>query len=182
MRRKSDLELWADRLGRFQAEAARHLAHVESSVSRKITLDESYDTLTGLSLKQDDLFRQALRCVEVGVFRAAHVMCWSATMDFLHTVCASDCFAQLSAARPKWSVGAVAELRENYTDHAVLEAMKVAAYIERSEEKGFKGMLSRRNECAHPSDFLPGMNESLGYLSEAFKRVAGVQRRYPGLR
>ena len=59
------------------------LATHETSGSRVVILEESYDKLTKLTLKQDELFRQALRYVEHQLFRAAHVLgglaswiCW----------------------------------------------------------------------------------------------------------
>lgn len=172
----TDVAVWADRLGRFKTEAMQQLSHIESSKSRTITLNESYENLAQLSLKQDDLFKQSLRCIEVGVYRAAHVMCWSATIDFLHDMCAVDGFKSINMARATWSITSAAELRENHTDFAVIEAMKSAGLVKKSEEKAFKGMLSRRNECAHPSDYLPGLNETLGYVSEAFQRINSLQR------
>ncbi|MDC7812412.1 hypothetical protein [Sphingomonas koreensis] len=171
----SDLAIWADRIGRFKTEALQQFAHIENSRSRTITLNESYENLANLSLKQDDLFRQSLRCIEVGVYRAAHVMCWSATIDFLYGICEQDKFQTLNGVRQSWAITSSADLRENYTDFSVLEAMRAAGLIKKSEEKGFKGMLSRRNECAHPSDYLPGLNETLGYVSEAFKRIHALQ-------
>lgn len=173
-----DIRIWADRLGRFHAEARQHLAVFESSSARTITLDQSYERLNGLTLKQDDLFRQALRCIEVEVFRAAHVMCWSATIDYLYSVIWTDGAAALISARSGWTITSASELRESHSDFAVIEAMKAAGYLTKGEEKAFKGLLSRRNECAHPSDFLPGLNETLGYLSESFKRVESLQKRF----
>jgi hypothetical protein len=41
--------------------------------------------------------------------------------------------------------------------------------------KALHGLLNKRNECAHPSDFYPDMNGSLGYISELLSRVATLQ-------
>ena len=37
------------------------------------------------------------------------------------------------------------------------------------------GMLNKRNECAHPNDFFPDVNMTLGYISELLTRVATLQ-------
>lgn len=170
---------WVKRVQSFEAEAHKILGVVESAHSRKITLNESYDRLQALSISQDDLFRQSLRCVEVGVMRAAHVMAWAACMDFLQELAAKDSYASLNTAMPNWQVQVGEDLGERFTDHAIIEAMKKAGFLKKPEMKAFHGMLSKRNECAHPSDFYPEMNETLGYVSEIFRRIAVLQKRHP---
>ena len=39
------------------------------------------------------------------------------------------------------------------------------------------GLLTRRNECAHPSTYLPGLNETLGYIAETLNRIEYLQPR-----
>ena len=72
------------RLDRVRTDANQILSSVESAKGRRFTLDTSYDALGKLSVKQDDLLRQALRCVEHELYRAAHVMAWAGFIDFLH--------------------------------------------------------------------------------------------------
>jgi hypothetical protein len=159
----------------FQKEAHAILAVHETSKSRIVLLEETYDKLTGLSLKQDDLFRQALRCAEHGLFRAAHVMAWSAFVDFFEESLASDGFKKLRAARPKWKFTSVEDLRDQYTEYAIIEAAEGSGLCAKSEKKAFLGLLSKRNECAHPSAYFPGLNETLGYISELFQRIQNLQ-------
>ena len=45
----------------------------------------------------------------------------------------------------------------------------------KKEMKAFHGLLAKRNECAHPTSFYPGLNESLGYVSELLKRIETLQ-------
>jgi hypothetical protein len=33
------------------------------------------------------------------------------------------------------------------------------------------GLLSRRNECAHPSEYFPDLNMTLGYISDLIDRI-----------
>lgn len=155
----------------FEKEAHKILGIHETSKSRVVLLEATYKKLTGLSLKQDELFRQALRCVENSLFRAAHVMAWAGFMDFFEEKLASDGFVKLKATRPNWKFSTVEDLREQQTEYAIIEAAKDAGLCAKSETKALHGLLNKRNECAHPSNFFPDLNETLGYISELLKRV-----------
>ncbi len=161
----------------FRQEAHSILGVHETSKSRVILLEETYGTLTGLSLKQDELFRHALRCVENGLFRAAHVMAWCGFVDFFQGQLASDGFKTLRTVRPKWQVQSLEDLREQCTEYACIEAGRDTGLCTKGEMKALMGLLNKRNECAHPSDYFPGLNEALGYISELFQRIEVLQSR-----
>ena len=159
-----------DRAQLMARDAHAVLSRVESAKSRILTLNASYAALGDLSLKQDDLFRQGLRCVEAELYRAAHVMAWAAFMDFLHDKLAEDGLTTLRRARSSWSVNAVDDLR-NWGDYQVIEAGKDCGLYGRTVMKALHGLLNKRNECAHPEDYYPGQNDTLGYIDELFKRL-----------
>lgn len=161
------------RVQTFREIVSSILAKVETSPTRIITVENSYVQLEQLSLKQDDLFRQALRCAENGLYRAAHVMAWAAFVDFIHFKLAEDGFVKLRKARPKWTIKAVEDLRE-ISDYQIIEACANINLIRRTEKRALHGLLNKRNECAHPEDFYPGINESLGYLSELIQRIGAL--------
>jgi flagellar biosynthesis chaperone FliJ len=161
----------------FEKAAHAVLAIHEAAASRIVHLEHTYQQLKGLSLQQDELFRQALRCVESELFRAAHVMAWAGFMDFFEEKLASDGFAKLRAARAKWQFAAVEELRECYTEHQIIEASRETGLCRKNEMKALHGLLNKRNECAHPSDYFPDLNETLGFVSELLRRIATIQRR-----
>ena len=165
------------RAARFEAEAHALLGMHETSSSRVVLLENSYDNLKNLSILQDELFRQALRCVESGLFRAAHVMAWCGLVDYLADKFASDGFKKLRAARSKWLLNSKEDLLESQTDYALIEAARAVAICSKTEMKALHGLLSKRNECAHPSSYFPGLNESLGYVSELFQRIATLQKK-----
>tara|TARA_R110002094_G_scaffold8647_4_gene18216 strand:+ start:867 stop:1337 length:471 start_codon:yes stop_codon:yes gene_type:complete len=152
---------------------------MENSKERRFTLGDSYTKLSKLSLKEDELFRQALRCVELEVFRAAHIMAWCGYMNCIYRLLESDGFTQLAIARPNWSISSIEDLRENYTEHAVVDVLKIMSVVGKAEQKAMFGMLSKRNECAHPTDYFPDFNQSLGYLSEIFMRLEKLEKRFP---
>jgi hypothetical protein len=76
------IEQFLSRVNNFRNEARLILARHETSPERIITISASYERLSALSLKQDELFRQSLRCIESSLFRAAHVLYWAGFMDF----------------------------------------------------------------------------------------------------
>jgi hypothetical protein len=159
----------------FEKEAHEILGHHEAAPSRIILLEHTYSELSGLSLKQDELFRQALRCIESRLFRAAHVMAWAGFMDFLEETLASDGFTKLKKVRPKWNVNSIEDLRENYPEFQLIEVCQDVGLCTRNEKKALLGLLNKRNECAHPGDYFPGLNESLGYISELFERINALK-------
>ena len=162
----------------FQREAHVILAKHESSVSRVVTLDDTITRLDVLSLRQDDLFRQSLRCIEFGIYRAAHVMAWAGFVDCLEEKIASDGLAKVKAKRTKWTkYKDVEELCENVPEQQIIEAARDVGILSKSECKSLLGLLSRRHECAHPSNYSPNLNQSLGYVSELLERSGKIMRK-----
>jgi hypothetical protein len=158
----------------LDGESQRILATHEAAPARTVTLEDSYRRLGALSLAQDELFRESLRAVEVELFRAAHVLAWAGFIDFLHNHLAVDGLSGLNVARPKWKVSSAEDLRE-HADYHVIEAGKAAGFYPKSVMKALHGLLNKRNESAHPSEFFPDFNETLGYLSELFQRIGYLQ-------
>ncbi|QIG44235.1 hypothetical protein G5V58_16940 [Nocardioides anomalus] len=149
--------------------------HEDARKSRVVEVHASFEALDELSLKQDDLFRQALRCAENGLYRAAHVMAWAAFMDYLEEMLASDGLVQVRALRPAWKGRNIEEMREYVTEHAFVETTQPLGLCTKNQMKALLGLLNKRNECAHPSDFYPGVNETLGYISEVIQRTKQLQ-------
>lgn len=162
------------RISDLDSEAKAILATHEAAHARVVTLEDSYSTLRGLSLDQDELFRESLRAVEVGLYRAAHVLAWAGFVDFLHDLLVLRHLNALQAARPKWNVTFSEDLRE-WGEFAVIEAGKEVSAYNKTTMKALHGLLNRRNECAHPSDYFPDLNETLGYVGELFKRIERLQ-------
>jgi hypothetical protein len=160
----------------FESDARRILASEETSKDRLISLSASYKSLGALSLKQDELFRQSLRCIENALYRAAHVLSWAGFIDFFEEKLASDGFRKLHAAYSSWASHiSVEELREHVTEYQLIEAGRVIGLLSKHEMKALHGLLNKRNECAHPSNYFPGLNESLGYISELIQRISMIQ-------
>ena len=163
------------RVSTFENEARRILARHEATVSRVITIEDTYRTLTGLSLHQDNLFGEALRCVEEQLFRAAHVMAWAGFMDYVEEKMMSKYLAKIKASRPKWPINSIDDLREQAPEYQLIQVCRQVGFFNKSEEKAFLGLLNRRNECAHPSNYHPNLNETLGFISELLSRIKTLQ-------
>jgi len=161
----------------FESEAHRILARHEATVSRVITIEDTYRTLTGLSLHQDNLFREALRCVENQLLRAAHVMAWAGFMDYLEDKMIAEYLSDVQAARPKWYISSKEDLREQATEHQLITVCREVKLFSKNEEKAFLGLLNARNECAHPSSYSPTLNETLGFISQLLNRIKTVQQK-----
>jgi hypothetical protein len=161
----------------FQVAAHEILSkHETASRSRVISLEASRRQLQGLSLDQSDLLREALDCIEFGLYRAAHVAAWQAYVDLLTDKLASDGFAKVAQARPKWPrFSTVEELRESTNEHELVVLARELKLIARSEVRILHGMLSERNECGHPGSYRPTLNESLGYVAKLINRMATLQ-------
>ncbi|SRR6266849_4881721 len=160
----------------FQLEAHQILSrHEAAQSSRVIVLGQTYTKLGGLNLRQDDLMRQALRCVENGLFRAAHVMGWAAFMDFLEEKLQSDGLVKVRAARPAWKGRTIEEMREYVPERQLVEVTKDLGLSTKNEMNALVALLNRRNDCAHPSAYFPQLNETLGYLSELIQRISHLQ-------
>jgi hypothetical protein len=161
----------------FTAEAHTILGRHESSPSRVVLLEESYQKIAALSLKQDDMLRQALRCLENELFRAAHVMAWAGFMDFLEMKLATNDFRKLRAARAAWAFAGIEELRETVSEYQIIESARLTGLIQKNEMKALHGLLNKRNECAHPSDYYPGLNDTLGFVSEILTRIEMLRKK-----
>ncbi len=156
---------------RADREARRILATHESSASRVITIEETYSRVGKLSVQQDDLLRQALRGIENGLYRSAIVMSWAAFMDFTEQKLASDGFVAVNARYSAWKIIDIEDMRDRITDYQIIEALHGVRLCSKGEKKSLHGMLSMRNECAHPSSFLPDLNGALGFISQVLHRI-----------
>lgn len=166
----------ADWASVVQLDLASHLAKREASTHRVLTLTASFDKLTDLSIKQDALMREALYCVEQGLYRPAHVASWAAFIDFCHdwgTVGSN--LPTIQATRPKWNINVPADFRL-FTDFALFETFEASGLISKTFMKAAHGLLNKRNECAHPEDYDPTINDTLGYVDELMKRIATLQK------
>lgn len=162
------------RAARFEAAAHSLLEkHEGSHRTRVVVLGDVLDRLDQLNLRQEYLFRQALRCAENGIHLAAHVMAWAALMDLYEEKLASDGLVKVAGQYPKWNTSSLDDLREETNEFQLISAGRKIGLLKKSEEKTMHGGLHTRNQAAHPTGFDPGINETLGYI-EGLLKMAGV--------
>ncbi|KUI04452.1 hypothetical protein [Mycobacterium sp. IS-3022] len=174
------VEEFRRRASNFERAAHVLLSTQEAAPSRVVTLNETRKQITILNLKQTELLNEAMRAMEAKLYRAAIVMAWAAFVDFLQEKLASDNLVAVHTARPKWSNWTTLDdLRENVPEAQMLDVARDVKLLTKPETKGLHGLLSKRNECAHPSGYAPGLNEALGYVSELLNRIPNINKKSP---
>lgn len=163
------------RVNSFQKEAHQILSADETAPSRVVILDNTYKNLQKLSLNQDELLRQALRCIENELYRASHILAWTALMDLLENKLASDNFKELNSIRTKWNVACLDDLRDEYTEYAIIEVCRDLKLATKGEMRMLHGFLGKRNLCAHPSNFFPDYNQTIGYFADILSFMKTLQ-------
>ena len=163
----------------FESDAHSILARYETAVkSRVVSVDATRQRLTGLTVNQQTLFDEALQAIQYGLNRSAHVSAWAAFMDYLEERLEKDGWNQLMTAYPKWAQWTtMAELKENITEHGLIQAARKIKFIGRQEMNSLHGHLSTRNQCAHPSKYSPGFNEALGFSSFLIDMIEKLDQR-----
>jgi len=163
----------------FEKEAHSILARCESSHSRLFSVDDTRKRIKTLSLNQNELLLQALQCIEGGLYRASIVMSWVAFIDYLENKMAEDGLVKLFTIRTKWTQWkSIEEIRENIPEHQLIDAAKDLKLLTKGETKIIHGLLSKRNECAHPGSYCPRLNDSLGYISELLERIIILEQKH----
>ncbi len=165
------------RVAAFEREAHDIFVAYEAAPSRVISLADTRKQVDILNLKQTELLQEAVAAVEHGLYRPAIVMAWAAFMDFLQEKMSSDGFVKLHQVRPKWAYQSLDELRESQTEHAMIDAARELKLLLKADQKSLHGLLSKRNECAHPSGYRPTLNEALGYIAELLNRIPMIGQR-----
>ena len=155
----------------YRARKATHKAHAilsihESSPSRVVLLEDMVKRLSGTPIDVQDYFKESIKCLESGLFRAAVVFSWAGHFDvyseYLYKAYESD----IKSARNNWGFKDVVELREKYAESQILDVGKEVNFIKKADLRMLQGQLSQRNRCAHPTMYKPSMNATIGYVDQ----------------
>lgn len=151
---------------RNDAQTAAHavLEGHEAAESRVVVLSQSFDKLSGLPVDIAEYYREALNALQVGCYRAAIVMSWAGFVYTLAETMVNDHQSNLSSEYSKWPTGSTEALLEDVVDEQIVEAAKKIGLIDHQTKNIYKGWLSTRNQCAHPTLYQPGRNVALGYI------------------
>jgi hypothetical protein len=172
----ADVAEWRERADQFRDDANRILGTSSGSLgSRVVTLQKNYASIVLLNSNQDAFLRQALRCVTAGLNRAAQIMAWLALINLIFEKLSDDGLVALHRERPLWTANDIYEIAESQTEYAIVDVLPLVGLATKTDKKNIHGLLSRRNECAHPTAYAPTSNESLGYIDEVINRMAKLQ-------
>ncbi len=153
----------------FERDAHRILGGIENSKSRIVSMHATKAKLESSSRYVRDLFSEAVSCLENENNRAAIVMSWS---GFFFQFCKD--FWEHEQARLKgynnWKITSLDELLER-ADGEVLTAAERLQFITARRRRGLDGRLSRRNDCAHPSPYIPNSNQAIGFVDEMIEET-----------
>jgi type I restriction-modification system DNA methylase subunit len=153
-----------ERLLSFNEEVDEILSKYEISPKRAIVIEGTYRKLNLLNSKQEQLIRESLKCIEYKLFRAAHVLAWSAFIDFLEDLLLKKIHTSMTKEK----------LQDTFGDSNIIDQLKSNNLITAIQQRSIRGLLYKRNECAHPSPYEPDINQTLGYVSEIIDRLKSV--------
>lgn len=158
---------------RSNARTAAHtiLEDHEASASRVIEFSESFKRLRQLPVDVADYYREALRSLQTGCYRAAIVLAWSGFIYCITEKMVTGYHKELKSNYGKWKVGSADALLSDVPDAQILEAAKKVGLIDHQTLNIYKGWLSTRNQCAHPTLFEPGRNVALGITDGIISEV-----------
>ncbi|WP_108816236.1 hypothetical protein [Loktanella sp. Alg231-35] len=170
---------WLSKLEAFEAEVSKILGGSEEAIaSRVYNAHESLRKVSELSFSQADALKQAVRCVEAGLNQAAFVLAWTALADLLLDISVQH-IVSIKLVRDKWIFTDKTSLSDERGDYAIIEALKAAKVISKSDMKTLHGLLHRRNLCAHRTDVFPSPNEALGYIDETIPAIKCLVEQLP---
>lgn len=136
----------------------------EAAESRVVYLRDSFTRLEDLPVDVAQYYREALQALQVGCYRAAVVLSWAGFVYTLVEYMVTNHAAPLASHYPKWKTGTVTTLLETTPEAQLLDAARTINIINKQKLNIYKGWLSVRNQCAHPTLYVPSRNVALGYV------------------
>ena len=130
--------------------------------------------INGLKVTEADLFKG----IENEIYGAAHVVAWIGFMDYLGDQLTDYGIKEVIAKKDnlsKLNIENIDDLREIVTDYAIIIMLREIKIFSKLEMTSIHGLLSKRNECAHPTNYRPGLSETLGYVNELLKRIKEIE-------
>ena len=131
-----------------------------------------------MTQRQSSLFNESTEALEHGLYRSAHVLSWAGFIDYLEQKIASDGLVLLKKVKPELNkYSSIEEIAEHVAEYYLIEYAYQMKLLTKKEKGVLHGLLSKRNECAHPGDYQPDMNETLGYISELLNRIEVLEKK-----
>lgn len=159
---------------------------LEAKYGRRPTAIGVDALLTGLpglipAIGEREFLDEALRCFQVGAFRASIVMCWNLTFDHLCSYVLSSHLASFNQSWPRRHPGhhaqsrfAAVSRRDDFSDFKesqVIEICRAAGIISGDIEKILREKLDGRNSAAHPSGVVISQLKAESYIDDLVRNV-----------
>ncbi|WP_275547006.1 hypothetical protein [Pseudomonas sp. Marseille-Q0931] len=160
------LEEWKKRAEAAESEAHKILAAHEASRSRVIHLNSLLNHLSGVPIDIQEYFKESIRCLETGCIRAGMVMAWCGFFEIFAVSLFDARENEIRLKRAAWKFKDLAELKEGVAEGQLLDAAKEVGYIGKARLRILQGHLATRNQCAHPTLYVPSLNAGIGYIDE----------------
>jgi|GEM_PF-5127008 len=129
----------------------------------------------GVTTSEQDYIDEALRCFESKCFRASIILCWTAGMDRIikkiETIgfdkfdIAAKCLAQ--SKRFRWFNSSpktckdIDEFRKDVREQHICATLYELQLLPQPYVEAMRGFLTLRNNCAHPSGYVPTDGEAI---------------------
>lgn len=162
---------WIARI--ISAKRAAHLvlSKHEGAASRIVLLEDLVKQLSGAPVDVQDYFREAITCLEFGLYRSGIVLAWAGQFHVFSEVLFAKHESDIRKTRKKWSFKDLGDLLEQYPEAQILDVGKEVKFITRANLRVLQGHLSQRNQCAHPTLYRPSMNSAIGYVDEMIQKT-----------
>lgn len=136
-----------------------------------MALEDLLEELRGLPVDVRSYFEEATTCLRYGLLRAAVVIGWAGFISVLLEQLFVAYEADIRRVRKKWKFTTLGDLKESYTESALLDVAKVVGLIDKAELRTYQGQLGRRNQCAHPTLYVPSLNSALGFVDDMIRQA-----------
>ncbi|WP_132977402.1 hypothetical protein [Thiobaca trueperi] len=160
------IEDWKKRAKAAEKEAHKILAAHEVSRSRIIHLESLLNHLSGAPIDIQEYFQESIRCLETGCTRAGMVMAWCGFFEIFALSLFSAREADIRIKRAAWKFRDLTELKENVGEAQIIDVAKEVGHIGKARLRILQGHLATRNQCAHPTLYVPSLNTGIGYIDE----------------
>jgi hypothetical protein len=143
---------------------SRHLLLTYELIQSRVkSLEPILERLDELNLEQSLLLHESVLAAQAGLFRASHVLAWIDFSDYLSKLVAPDTGSNSSP-------DSVDDEPRRPKDIALINIGRRLRLYNEATKKVLEGLLNDRNQCAHPSEYNPNLNDTMTFLG----RLIGV--------
>jgi hypothetical protein len=104
-------------------------------------------------------------------------MAFAAFMDFLFEKLSADGLKAVRGERPGWRGKDIYEMAEYVPDSQFIDVTGLVGLATKNDARQMRSLLDRRNACAHPTEYYPNLNMTLGYIAEVLHVIDKLERR-----